>query len=259
MQKKEPNRWVGRLVVLVGVGTLGLMAALRPWQTPALVSVEAVEQEVQKPREKDARVDVGPRKSASPPRLPHVKQAIEIVEERAEEDEEAPKFVEKVVREDPALAEIYYFRQHVLLDPIEREQYHELLADEWMLDKVRKDLLHPPEIHETVQGNTKRLMEIDFLRDAVAWAENPSREEVLSTIEAMILADNYPDGMGMDMRISISGNKMELYSLLYEFAPERAAGLVDKARGTKVAQLVEYLSTAIPARKQRELANAITP
>lgn len=173
--------------------------------------------------------------------------------------ETLPEFVQEVVRADEALATVAYFRQHVLLSPELREEYHELLSDPEMFEKVRQDVLYPGEARETLAGNTKRLMAIDYLRDALAWDENPEREALLAMIEDMILEDNFLDELGMDMRISLATAKMELFTLLYEHAPDAAQTLVEAARGGKLERMIAYFAAAVPARAARERALAITP
>jgi hypothetical protein len=170
---------------------------------------------------------------------------------RRASDEASNDLVRDATAEDSAVAEIAYYRHHVLLDEHGKASYRAFLSDPAMLEKVKDDLLFPEEVRETLVGNTKRLIEIDYLHDALAWSENPNREEIVDTIADVILADNFRDELGMDMRISLAGNKRELYALLHEFARDRTASLVDEARGSRVQSLVEYLAEDVPARAKR--------
>ena len=95
-------------------------------------------------------------------------------------------------------------------------------------------------------------MKIDYLREALEWAENPQRAELIALVEEMLLTDNYPPGMGMDMRVSLSGNKMELYELLSDVAPDQAAALLQSTKGTRLEPLLAYIANSLEVRKQIE-------
>jgi hypothetical protein len=153
-------------------------------------------------------------------------------------------------KEDERLALFSYYHERVLPDSVSRERFHELLSDSGMLAHVQRGLLFPGEKRETLRGNIKRLMQIDYLRDALSWKENPRREQILSAVKDMILEDNFLPEYGEDMRVSLAANKMELYELLYAQDPKRAEALVTEARGSRL----EALMTHLAERNQRLVA-----
>ncbi len=157
-----------------------------------------------------------------------------------------------ILANDVQLDTFMYYHNRPLLDEASNEHYHEFLADPAMLAAVKHDLLYPEETKVDAAGNIKRLMKIDYLREAVEWQENPNRGEIISQVADMLLTDNYPAGMGMDMRLSLSGNKMELYELLSEVAPDRATALLQASKGTRLEELVAYIANSLQVRRQIE-------
>ncbi len=157
-----------------------------------------------------------------------------------------------ILANDVQLDTFMYYHNRPLLDEASNEHYHEFLADPAMLAAVKHDLLYPEETKVDAAGNIKRLMKIDYLREAVEWQENPNRGEIISQVADMLLTDNYPAGMGMDMRLSLSGNKMELYELLSEVAPDQAAALLQSSKGTRLEPLLGYIANSLDVRHQIE-------
>ncbi|MDC3962711.1 hypothetical protein [Polyangium jinanense] len=161
-----------------------------------------------------------------------------------------------IVDKDKNVGTFLYYYEHVLLDRESRKQYEKLLSDQTMYAEVKQGLLHPGETRETLQGNMTRMVKIDYLREALVWGENPSHEALLDTIEQILLADNFTEEMGTDMRLSIATNKMELYALLFDHAPERAAGVVQAAKGTRLEALIDFIANSIAQRRKNELSLA---
>jgi hypothetical protein len=176
------------------------------------------------------------------------------------EDNSMGDILHTILVNDKRLDTYMYYHNRPLLDEESRVQYHQILSDPTMFASVKEDLLYPEEKKESPAGNIKRLMKIDYLRDALEWKENPNRETILALITEMILTDNYPAGMTMDMRISLSGNKMELYELLSQEAPDSAAALLSSAKGTRLEAMLAFIADSLETRKQleRNLENQVT-
>ncbi|MFE8598787.1 hypothetical protein [Archangium violaceum] len=157
---------------------------------------------------------------------------------------------QKIFKTEPRLAQFDYFREHVLLDSNGRKDYQVLLADRSMYEQTRSALSHPGDDKDSMESNVKRLMRIDYLREALSWKENPERPHLLSTLEGIILEDSFEPGMGPEVKRSLAATKFELFELLYKQDPERARALVGSARGTRLEKLMEYIAT----RTQRIVA-----
>lgn len=148
---------------------------------------------------------------------------------------------QKIFKTEPKLAQFDFFREHALLDSNSREDYHALLSDKAMYTQVRQALLRPEGLEDTMEDNVKRLLQIDYLREALDWKENPEREHLLSTVEAIILEDSFRDTMPEELKRSVAASKTELFEILHGHAPERAQALVTAARGTRLEKLLEYI------------------
>jgi hypothetical protein len=168
------------------------------------------------------------------------------------DDNPMANILRPLLANDVQLDTFMYYHNRPLLDKAGTAHYHEFLSDPAMLAAVKHDLLYPEETKVDVSGNIKRLMKIDYLREAVEWQDNPARGEIISQVGNMLLTDNYPDGMGMDMRLSLSGNKMELYELLSEVAPDQAAALLQSSKGTRLENLLGYIANSLQVRHQIE-------
>lgn len=157
---------------------------------------------------------------------------------------------QKIFKTEPKLAQFDYFREHVLLDSNGRRDYQALLADKTMYEQLRQALLHPTDAQESVESSFKRLMRIDYLREALSWKENPERAHLLSALENIILEDSFDPGMNPDVKRSLAATKFELFELLYRQEPGRAQALVSASRGTRLEKLLEHIAT----RTQRIVA-----
>lgn len=176
------------------------------------------------------------------------------------DDNPMAEVLRRVLAADPQLATFKYYHNRPLLDEGEKVKYHALLSDQSVFADVKHDLLYPQETKADQAGNIKRLMKIDYLREALEWKENPMRETLLALVAEMITTDNFPAGMTMDMRLSLSGNKVELYELLNDVAPDRATALLQSSKGTRLEQLIAYIANSIQVRKRLEsqLENEVT-
>jgi hypothetical protein len=194
-----------------------------------------------------------------PPMIASPEMPVDLPEDEGEHGEFTTStdiLKQKLFKAEPKLAQFDYFREHVLLDSSTREDYRKLLADKAMIEKVRGDLLHPTERKDTTESNVKRLMEIDYLREAMDWKEHPGRKDLLAEVERIILEDSFTADMPADIKRSLAATKLELYELYSAQAPERALALVEKARGTRLEKLLQYFAEHNQRRlaKERELS-----
>lgn len=163
-----------------------------------------------------------------------------------------PEVMHRVLATDPQLKAFKYYHNRPLLDTAEKAKYHELLSDQDVFAEVKQDLLYPADSKADQEGNIKRLMKIDYLREALEWKENPRRNELIALVVEIILTDNYPPGIGMDMRLSLSGDKKELYTLLDELMPNQAQAVVLASRGTRLERLIAYIADSVENGKRLE-------
>ncbi|WP_224240222.1 hypothetical protein [Hyalangium gracile] len=155
----------------------------------------------------------------------------------------------RIFKAAPELARFDYFREHVLLDSHARKDYEALLADTRMYEQLRRTLASPTETEPSLESSIERLMRIDFLREALAWRQNPAREQLLATVEGLLLEDSFQPGLSLHTRRSMAATRMELYELFADQEPERARALVETAKGTSLEKLIQHIA----ARNQRRL------
>ena len=182
-------------------------------------------------------------------------QAVNLPEDEGEHGEFTTStdiLKQKVFKADPKLAQFDYFREHVLLDSVSREDYRKLLRDKEMLEQTRNDLLHPTDAKESMQGNVKRLMKIDYLREGLSWKENPDRAALLDMVENIILEDSFTAEMDPSIKRSLAATKLELYQLFSDHDPARALAMVEKAQGTRLEKMLQYFAESNQLRLDRE-------
>jgi hypothetical protein len=161
---------------------------------------------------------------------------------------------QKIFKSEPQLAQFDYFRQHVLLDSNGRRDYQKLLADRSMYEQTQRALLHPTDPRDDMESNARRLIQIDYLREALSWKENPERQHLVSVVEKIILEDSFGPMMPLAVKRSVAATKTELYEILYAQEPERAKALVDAARNTRLEGMLEYIARNNENRLAKEEA-----
>lgn len=167
----------------------------------------------------------------------------------------------RVLDNDDLLRRFKSFYDRPLLDADDLAQYHAMLSEPAILAAVEHDLLYPEEVVADQASSIKRLMKIDYLHEALDWKENPQHALVVSVVSESILTDNYPANLGMDMRVSLSGNKRELFQLLDEYEPGQAQAVLQAAKGTRLEEMVAWIAKSNEKRKELEanLANQVAP
>lgn len=168
------------------------------------------------------------------------------------EDNALADVLGRVLANDPQLAAFKHYHRRPLLDGSSRARYRELLSDPAVMAGVKHDLLSPEEARADQASEIKRLMKIDYLREALEWKDNPMRPALIALVSELVLTDNFPPEMGMEMRVSLSGNKRELYELLYEVAPDRAQAALRSSKGTRLEPLIAYIDRSLQSRHRLE-------
>lgn len=238
------------LFVIAGLVALAfIVAALDSPEDSAFIMTAPVRGENTPPA--PARVAVPERRAVPPP--PALLAAPEEVPGEEGEHGEFTTATDvmkaKLFKTEPELARFDYFREHILLDSNGRKDYEALLADTRMYEQLRRTLGSSTEAEESLESSIKRLMRIDYLREALAWRQNPAREQLVSTVEGIILADSFSPELSLSARRSMAATRMELYEIFADQEPERARALVEAAKGTSLEKLLQYIA----AHNQRRL------
>lgn len=132
-------------------------------------------------------------------------------------------------------------KDKVLLNSAESTEKEALLSDPKMIEWVSSHLTKV----DGVKDFKDRLSMIDFLEDAVTWKGNPNHENVLLAISDVILSEAFLEAPH-DVKRQLVGDKIELFTILSEQAPEKAAQLLSKVEGRKLESILNYATRRLP-------------
>lgn len=132
-------------------------------------------------------------------------------------------------------------KDKVLLRPDESTEKEALLSDPKMIEWISSSLTKV----DGVKSFKDRLSMIDFLEEAMIWKSNPIRENVVLAISDVILSDTF-SAAPHDAKRQLVGDKIELFTILSEQAPEKSAHLLSKVQGTKLAVILNYAIRRLP-------------
>jgi len=150
-----------------------------------------------------------------------------------------PPAMQRVLDDNPDLAQYYGLEQKVIPTAEERSNLHAMLSDPELIQTIR-DYLLAAETAYAKDAEAKRMVAVEFLADAINWADNPSRGAVMDAIESVVFADNITSGAPEDLAQSLAGDKVELYMQMLHRSPDRAAVVADHAKGSTVEPLLAY-------------------
>jgi hypothetical protein len=160
--------------------------------------------------------------------------------------------IERILREDKKLALFMDHYRTVLPDKQKRDEYRKLLSDPAMMHAMAEELMNPGSGHPKPEEYYRRLIQIDYFEEALAWKDNPQREKLVELTRDMITKDNFQTGQDSARREILGGTKMELYHLLYDSDAQKAGELVAQARGTRMEPLVNWMAQEELRRRAEE-------
>jgi len=144
----------------------------------------------------------------------------------------------KVLEANKDLADYKFFEQKVLRTQAETQVFQSMLTSAERLSRAFQSLASPGETEFSKEAELARMYQVDYLEQALRWKENPTQEKVLEVAERIILADNLSPGLPIELRRSLAGDKLELFKVLQEIAPDRAQSIVERARGQRVEKIL---------------------
>jgi len=150
-----------------------------------------------------------------------------------------PPMMQRVLDDNPDLAQYYGLEQKVVPTAEERGNLHAMLSDLELIETIKEYLL-AAETAYSKDAEAKRMVAVEFLSDAINWADNPARPAVLTAIEGVMFADNITADAPEDLAQSLAGDKVELYMQMLHRSPDRAAVVSAHARGSSVQPLLTY-------------------
>ncbi|MCY1043789.1 hypothetical protein OV208_20890 [Corallococcus sp. bb12-1] len=162
------------------------------------------------------------------------------------------ELIAQVLEDNKPLGLFMHYHKHVLLDAQGRDEYRKLLSGPEMMKTMADGLKDPGRGEVEPREQYERLMEVDYFKAALAWKDNPQREQLLAHAEDVILQQNIFGGQDTERRYMLAGGKMEMYRLLAEQDMQRALALGERARGTHMEQLTAWMATEEQRRRTQE-------
>ncbi|HET9624874.1 MAG TPA: hypothetical protein VFP84_26080 [Kofleriaceae bacterium] len=160
--------------------------------------------------------------------------------------------LDAIVKKDPLLAKFMKHYKAVLPDKQGLEDYHKLLSDPAMMKAMADELMDPGKGHPASEEYYHRLMVVDYFAAGLDWKDNPQREKLIETTQAVITKDNFEPGQDDARKQVLGGTKMELYRKLASQEPEKAQALVAQAQGTRMEKMVNWMAQEDSHRSVRE-------
>ena len=162
------------------------------------------------------------------------------------------EIIAEVLKKDEKLAQFRAYHNVVLLDGPRRDEYRKLLSDPDMMQAMAEGLMSAGSGPAEAEEQYHRLMQIDYFEAALTWKDNPKRAEVLATTAKVISHDNFSNDQPGDRRQMLAGGKMELYRVMYDQDEKKTNEMVASAKGTRMEQLVSWMSEENLRRLGRE-------
>lgn len=160
--------------------------------------------------------------------------------------------LESIIKKDKKLGLFMGYYKTVLPDKQRRDEYRKLLSDPAMMTAMANDLMDPGTGHPPPEEYYRRLMLVDYFKEALSWKDNPQRQKVLALTGDIIVKDNFGGDQDSARRQVLGGIKMELYRFLYTQDTQKAGELVAQAKGTRMEPLVNWMVQEDLRRSVRE-------
>lgn len=160
--------------------------------------------------------------------------------------------LESIIKKDKKLGLFMGYYKTVLPDKQRRDEYRKLLSDPAMMAAMANDLMDPGTGHPEPEEYYRRLMLVDYFKEALSWKDNPQRQKVLALTGDIITKDNFGGDQDSARRQVLGGSKMELYRLLYTQDAQKAGEMVAQAKGTRMESMVNWMAEEDLRRSVRE-------
>jgi len=143
------------------------------------------------------------------------------------------------------------FRSKVLLKEGEATEKQRLLAHMKTVQWIEAQLSTSPGSGKDALGD--RMTMIDFLEEALAWKDNQIRRDIVDSVERTLKANNLQSG-SKETRRMLAGDKIELFAVLSEQAPERAKTVLETTHDTQLSSIFQYAIKRLALQKLGEEA-----
>ena len=138
------------------------------------------------------------------------------------------------------------FRSRVLLKDGEAMEKQRLLAHVKTIQWIESQLTASPDNGMEALG--ERLSMIDFFEEALAWKDNPARNDALDSMDRTLKANNLAHG-SKETKQMLAGDKVELFAILAEQAPNRAKELLERTLDKQLLSVFQYAVKRLALKK----------
>lgn len=154
---------------------------------------------------------------------------------------------QRVMASNPELAQFRHLQRKVLRKGDEQTSLQSLFKNREVIDAAKADLLATGERTFSEDAQFRRLYQVEFLGSALEWKDNPERSALLNDVEELLRADNLNPEMELELRRSLSGDKVELFMILLHSDRARAESMLQGLHGSRLGALLEHARTRYDA------------
>jgi hypothetical protein len=120
-------------------------------------------------------------------------------------------------------------KEKAVVTELEQRALHALLADPARLEAAAAVLGGEAEEAHTPKTRLMRMDAVDFLAEAIAWRENPSRPLALAMARAAVLDENHHRVTSTWLKLDFVGDKLELIEVLRTEDPDSLQTIATQA------------------------------
>ncbi len=140
----------------------------------------------------------------------------------------------------PALAEFKRLQEKVLRSAEENAAAMKLLSDPKLISEAQQDLRGSGERELDEAAQLRRMYQVDYLMACSAWKDNPERTRAIEAIKDAVMSEGLHEGAPENLRKSLAGDKIELYSALKQLDETESAKIRLWSRGRSLEPLLAH-------------------
>lgn len=147
---------------------------------------------------------------------------------------EFTQLIDRALDTADGLKKFHNLKAKALRTAAENREYYAILSDVGQIRDAVEDLLNS----EVSQENeVRRVVAVQYLVSAVAWEDNPGRDEALAAVNEVLLTVPGTD-LPIAHQQSLYGDKIEMFQYLLGAAPAEAGQIKSAAQGTRMERFL---------------------
>ena len=147
---------------------------------------------------------------------------------------EFTQLIERALDASDGLKKFHGLTAKALRTSAENKEYYAILSDVGQIQNAVEELLNS----EVSQENEiRRVVAVQYLVSAVAWDDNPERDEALAAVNEVLLTVPGAD-VPIAHQQSLYGDKIEMFQYMLGAAPQEAEHIKSAAQGTRMERFL---------------------